>query len=92
MFGIRFSKRPEIDEQNTGRLAFERPQGLFLVPFSGGAGIIPLGQLNACNPADVMVGPTHRLENGFVTGNISGTMDLSPLTQQEVSLGTFASV
>jgi len=92
MFGIRFNKRPEIDEQNTGRLAFQRPQGLFEVPFSGAAGIIPLGQLNACNPAGIMLGPTHRLENGFVTGNISGTAMLSPLTEPEYNLAGFTSI
>lgn len=74
-----FKKRPEINEQNTGRLALQRVLGLTLVPANGGAGIA-VGVLNATNPATVVPGPTHKLNDPTVTGNVSGSPSLQPLS------------
>lgn len=75
-----FKKRPIIQEQNTGRMAFQRPMGLTFAPANGGAGIQVLRSLNATNPATVAVGPTHRLEDPTVTGNNNVNIVLQPLT------------
>jgi len=84
MFGrwnpFKYNRRPEINEQNTGREAFERVTGLSFTPSNGGAGIVFTRSPSPFNPGTVMVGPTHKLNDPTVTGNVSGSVDVSPLS------------
>ncbi len=84
MFGrwnpFKFSRRPEINEQNTGREAFQRVTGLAFTPSNGGAGIVFTRSPSALNPGTVMVGPSHKLNDPTVTGNVSGSPHLQSLS------------
>jgi len=73
-----FNRRPEINEQNTGREAFQRVTGLAFAPSNGGAGIVFTGSPSPFNLPTFMPGPTLKVVDPTVTGNVSG----SPMLQQ----------
>ena len=80
-----FKKREDINSQNTGLLALQRVLGLTLVPSNGGAGIVS-GVLNATNPATVVIGPSHKLNDPTVTGNVSASPQLQMLSNPTENL------
>lgn len=84
MFKIWFEKRREIDSQNTGRMAFQRPMGLAYSWYKGNAGFIT-GTVNAINPATIVPGNSLVKRDPTVTGNPSETLRLDPLTQDRLT-------
>ena len=86
MFGalIRFIKRPLVDEQTTGREAFQQYNGYAFAGVNGGAGFTVKNSPRATNPANIAVGPTHKLNDPTVTGNNNTGPQLQPLSTDDV--------
>jgi hypothetical protein len=79
---INFIRRPEINEQNTGRYAFQQYNGYARAAYNGNGGFTVNRSMNASNPANIAVGPTHKLNDPTVTGNPSSSIRLEKLTQE----------
>lgn len=84
MFKIWFKRRPDINSQNTGHEAFQRPMGLAENWYKGGAGFV-IGNLNATNPATVVPGNSLVKRDPTVTGNPSRSPTLDPLSQDRLT-------
>lgn len=82
---LRFIKRPEINEQNTGRDAFQQYQGYSRSDVKGNGGWMVLRSMNATNPANIAVGNTLKRNDPTVTGNVGDTIPLLPLSQESVA-------
>ena len=80
---LEFIKRPFVGEQGTGRLAYQKSQGLTYASANGGAGIAALRTLRATNPASIVIGPSHRLNDPTVTGNTNTNIVLQPLINND---------
>ena len=82
---LRFIKRPDINEQNTGREAYQRYQGLAYADVSGNGGFNFQRFLNATNPANIAVGNTLKVNDPTVTGNVGDSVPLLPLSPENIS-------
>jgi len=84
MFGrfkvFSFTRRPDINEQNTGHEVYNKPFGYGFTDVKGIAGVTVLHSPSPFNPGTVMVGPTHRVVDPTVTGNNSSDLKLLPLS------------
>lgn len=78
-FKIWFKHRPDINSQNTGHEAFQRPTGLTNVPWQGGAGFVT-GTMHATYPMGITPGNTLVRADPTVTGNPSRTLGVDPLS------------
>lgn len=85
---IRFIKRPLINEQNTGREAFQQYNGYAYAGVNGNAGFGVRRSMRATNPASIAVGPTHKLNDPTVTGNNNVNLNLQPLSKDNISIVT----
>ena len=77
---INFIKRAFVGDQTTGRLSYQKYQGLALTGINGNGGITVIGQVSPIYPAGIAVGPTHKLNDPSVTGNDAFTLYNTPLT------------
>lgn len=84
MFGgwkvFRFSKRPDIDAQNTGHEVYQKQIGYDFTDVRGIGGINVLHSPSPYNPGTVMVGPTHKVNDPTVTGNNAQDLKVAPLS------------
>jgi len=84
MFGgwkvFRFSKRPDINAQNTGHEVYEKQIGYGYTDVRGIAGVTVLRSPSPLNPGTIMVGPTLKLNDPTVTGNNAGSIHQNPLS------------
>ena len=83
-FGFRFSKRPEINSQNTGREAFQQSMGYAPASVNGIQGFTFKNGPRATNPANIAIGPTHKLNDPLATGNAATNIELLPLSENSV--------
>lgn len=81
MFKLWFQKRPDIDEQNTGHLAFQRPMGFTTVGYNGMNGITS-GSLSPIYPGTFMPYISLVKRDPTVTGNPNTNLEVEPLTEQ----------
>lgn len=88
MFGKVFSfiKRPFVGDQTTGRLVYQRSQGLAYSGINGNGGQGVRRSLNAINPANIAVGPTERAFDPTITGNPSDSLGLQSLSEDTSSI------
>jgi len=86
MLAFLFKRRPDINAQNTGHEAFQRVLGLGPTYIMGNGGIGVMRSLNATNAATLMVGPTYKVNDPTVTGNVSGSPALQPLSDPNANL------
>lgn len=77
---LNYLKRPFIGEQTTERLAFQQYNGLAATGINGDAGFTVKGQIKPCTGAIVVPGPSHKLNDLAVTGNIGYSAGVEPLT------------
>lgn len=84
MFGrwkvFSFTKRPDLDAQNTGHDVYNKALGYGFADVKGIGGINVLHSPSPFNPGTVMVGPTHRVSDPTVTGNNSANLRVAPLS------------
>jgi hypothetical protein len=79
---INFIRRSLVDSQGTGQEAFQQQQGYSFSSINGNGGHGIKSSLNATNPATITVGPTHKLNDPFVTGNAAYDLQLQPLYRE----------
>lgn len=78
---IRYIRRALLGVANTSEnAAYQRSQGLAFVNGFGNGGFNVLRQIAATQPAGIVPGPSLKLNNPAVTGNINKSLDLQPLT------------
>lgn len=65
-------------------MAFQRPTGLTLVPWQGGAGFVT-GTIHAAQPMGITPGNSLVRADPTVTGNPSRTIGLDPLSQDRLT-------
>lgn len=78
---LRFIRRPDINEQNTGHEAFQQYNGYAYAAYNGNGGFTVKRSMNATNPANIAIGPTHKLNDPTVTGNNNVNLQLIPLSE-----------
>lgn len=78
---LRFIRRPDINEQNTGHEAFQQYNGYAFAAYNGNGGFTVKRSMNATNPATIAPGPTHKLNDPTVTGNNNVNLELRPLSE-----------
>lgn len=78
-----FDKRPEINEQNTGRMAYQQSMGYAPVSNTGVGGQMVLRTIDAFQPANIAVGPTLKLVDPSVTGNNAYGLTTQPLSEND---------
>lgn len=85
---IRFIKRPLINEQNTGREAFQQYNGYAYAGVNGNGGQGVRRSMRATSPATIAIGPTHKLNDPTATGNNNTNLQLQPLSKDNISIVT----
>lgn len=85
---IRFITRPFVGDQNTGREAYLRYQGLAPAAYNGNGGFTPVRSMRATTPANITPGPTHKLNDPSVTGNSSAPYNQQPLSDNSPSIAS----
>jgi hypothetical protein len=79
---IMYLKRPMIDDQNTGRLAYQPYNHYALAGVNGNGGQGVRRSIRATNPGTLAVGPTHKINDPTVTGNTNAGPQLQSLVEQ----------
>lgn len=77
---LNFIKRPFVGDQTTARQAYQQSNGYAFAGVNGGAGFTVRRSITATQPAGIAIGPTHKLNDPFVTGNNNINLELQPLT------------
>lgn len=85
---LNYYRRPLADEQNTGRLSFQQYQSYAASGVNGNGGQGVRRTINATSLVTLAPGPTHKLNNPFVTGNLNSSLVVQPL-QDNNSLTSF---
>lgn len=80
---LRFIRRPIINEQNTGREAYQQYQGYAYAGVNGNGGFGVRRAMRATNPATIAVGPTHKLNDPTGTGNTNTNLGVQALSQDD---------
>lgn len=82
---IKFILRPEINEQNTGRFAYQQYQGYARAGVNGNGGQGVRRTVNAINPATIVPGNSLVKRDPTQTGNPSDTVSIQPLSDNIAS-------
>lgn len=77
---IRFIRRPDINEQNTGHEAYQQYQGYAFAGVNGNGGQGVRRTIRATQAATIAVGPTHKLNDPTATGNPNTNLGVQPLS------------
>ena len=77
---LRFIRRPDINEQNTGHEAYQQYQGYSYAGVNGNGGQGVRRTINAINPATIAVGNTLVKRDPTQTGNPSSSPVVQPLS------------
>lgn len=77
---LRFIRRPDINEQNTGHMAYQQYQGYALAGVNGNGGQGVRRTLNAINPATIAPGNSLVKRDPTVTGNPATALTVQPLS------------
>ena len=85
---IRFIKRPDINEQNTGHYAYQQYNGYAYAGINGNGGQGVRRSLNATNPATIVPGNSLVKRDPTQTGNSSSTVSVQPLSD-DTSIASF---
>lgn len=79
---LRFIRRPDINEQNTGHMAYQQYNGYALAGVNGNGGQGVRRSLNAINPATIVPGNSLVRLDPTVTGNPNSNLEIQPLTDE----------
>lgn len=84
---IWFKRRPQINSfpENTGVEAYQPYNGLALVDYQGITGQTVLRNFNALNPGMIVPGPSHKVNDPTVTGNVNYGLTTVPLSQPDIT-------
>lgn len=81
---LNFFARPKLGETETQNLAFQQYQGYGLADVNGNGGHVYARSLMATSFVNLAPGPTLKLNNLAVTGNVNQTLDLQSLTNDKL--------
>lgn len=79
-----FIKRPRLGNTQTDNLVYDRPFSYPYKDIKGNGGYGYLRTITATSPMGITLGPTQKVINPAVTGNISGTLENSALTDDKL--------
>ena len=82
---LRFIRRPDINEQNTGHLAYQQYNGYAFAGVNGNGGQGVRRTVNAINPATIAPGNSLVMRDPTVTGNPNTNLGLQPLSPDQSS-------
>lgn len=75
-----FSKRPKLGNTQTDNLVYDRPFAYAPIDIKGIGGHAYIRSMAATYPMGITPGPTQKLVNPAVTGNINTTLETTALT------------
>lgn len=85
---LRFIRRPDINEQNTGHLAYQQYNGYAYAGVNGNGGQGVRRALNATNPATIVPGNSLVFNDPTATGNPNTNLGVQPLSDDN-SISSF---
>lgn len=88
---LRFILRPDINEQNTGHLAYQQYNGYAYAGVNGNGGQGVRRTVNAINPATIVPGNSLVHRDPTVTGNPNSNIGVQPLSDDS-STGSISNI
>lgn len=84
-----FIRRPIVGQDTTAALVYRKQWGYTSADIYGNGGRRVSRQLAATAPMNITPGPTHRITDPTVTGNVPGTFEIEPLSTIQGNLPQF---